>query len=265
MSDQERKLFEDALEGEAHFWWISEVGQYNSTITQQMWKAWQRARQAPASGEVEPVDNWWQPECCPVTQLPFFMWITHPDDGWVPTYGGPYDSYTIPALKDGSYLRQKFDHDEGCWLIDEFEDVGLQIVDDQLYVTDRDPDAHPPAKVPESLDFELIADILADYMHLQTSGEISGANRYAVSCVNEQIELITTHTPEAEWVKCEDHLPKVGQRVQLFSQGVIQGHMPIFDEDDEGLFWDFEIQDHNPRVDFERDQWRPMPTPPQEQ
>ncbi len=55
MSDQERKLFEDALEGEAHFWWISEVGQYNSTITQQMWKAWQRARQAPASGEVEPL------------------------------------------------------------------------------------------------------------------------------------------------------------------------------------------------------------------
>lgn len=56
------------------------------------------------------------PDKCPITGLPFFMVITHPDLGDVPTYGGPYDSYTIPELdEDGDFLRERFDHDEGCW------------------------------------------------------------------------------------------------------------------------------------------------------
>ena len=74
-----------------------------------------------------------------------------------------------------------------------------------------------------------------------------------------------TPQPEGDgWVKCSERLPKLGQRVQLFSQGVIQHMMPLFDGSDEGPFWDFEVHDDNPLVDMSRDQWRPLPQPPQE-
>lgn len=78
--------------------------------------------------------------------------------------------------------------------------------------------------------------------------------------------LSTPATPQADgWIKCSNQMPKLGQRVELFSQGVIQHMMPLLDEGDEGLFWDFEVHDYNPPVDVARDQWRPMPQPPAEQ
>ena len=95
--------------------------------------------QQPA--QQEPVA--WCPDVCPITGLPFFMWIEHHETGQnVPTYGGPYDSYTIPVRdKDGSYCRERYDHDRGGWLTDAVEDVGIQIVSDQAYVSDDEPPA----------------------------------------------------------------------------------------------------------------------------
>ena len=56
-------------------------------------------------------------EKCPITNLPFFMMIEHPDWGFVPTYGGPFDSYTIPDRNNnGDYYRSRYDHDEGGWV-----------------------------------------------------------------------------------------------------------------------------------------------------
>lgn len=61
---------------------------------------------------------------CSITGLPFFMEIEHPDLGWVPTYGGPYDSYTIPRKNNnGEYYRERFDHDEGIWKETEWIEV----------------------------------------------------------------------------------------------------------------------------------------------
>lgn len=66
----------------------------------------------------------WCPDFCPITLLPFFMWIEHPDLGLVPTYGGPFDSYTIPTPDEGfdsknrfdiTYIRYGYDHDLGEW------------------------------------------------------------------------------------------------------------------------------------------------------
>ncbi len=66
---------------------------------------------------------------CPVTSLPAFMEIEHPDFGMLMTYGGPYDSYTLPlCTDDGSVERDRFDHDEGGWLLDDHE--SLCCVDD---------------------------------------------------------------------------------------------------------------------------------------
>ncbi|MFB0774266.1 hypothetical protein [Aeromonas salmonicida] len=64
--------------------------------------------------------NW--PDKCPITRRNFFMEI----DG-VPTYGGPYDSYTIPEMlgtpeqpwHERELFVRRFDHDEGRWVDDE--------------------------------------------------------------------------------------------------------------------------------------------------
>ena len=114
----------------------------NSEPDSQQWKkeivAIQALRDAIEQAERhEPVA--WCPDICPITGLPFIMWIEHHETGQrVPTYGGPYDSYTIPERdKDGSYCRERYDHDQGWWVTDEVEDVGIQIVSDQAYVSDE--------------------------------------------------------------------------------------------------------------------------------
>lgn len=56
------------------------------------------------------------PERCPITGLPFFGMEKHPVRGWVPTYGGPFNTYTIPAQDDaGEWYREWYDHDIGAW------------------------------------------------------------------------------------------------------------------------------------------------------
>ncbi len=58
------------------------------------------------------------PQKCPVTLRPFFMTIEHPELGMVATYGGPFDSYTIPEVdpEDGRFRCERYDHDEGGWV-----------------------------------------------------------------------------------------------------------------------------------------------------
>ena len=88
----------------------------------------------------------WCPAMCPITFARFFMWIEHPDKGWLPTYGGPFDSYTIPepdydererpfARFDVEYTQERFDHDEGMWV--ERETVYIRtITEDKLIELD---------------------------------------------------------------------------------------------------------------------------------
>src|SRR5580698_6926788 len=56
------------------------------------------------------------PEKCPITGLPFFMNIEHPELGMIATYGGPFDSYTIPTADDddeGCFRSERYDHEMG--------------------------------------------------------------------------------------------------------------------------------------------------------
>ncbi|EJD6421784.1 hypothetical protein M0K99_RS19985 [Citrobacter freundii] len=78
----------------------------------------------------------WKPEVCPITGRRFFMWIEHPELGNVPTYGGPFDSYTIPTKdSNGEFNCERYDHDVGDWVDGEY--VGVQIVsDEEEIVTD---------------------------------------------------------------------------------------------------------------------------------
>ena len=91
---------------------------------------------APVTADVEPAPpvqeagRDWYPEACPITQRPFFMIIEHPEHGMVPTYGGPYDSYTIPERDDdGDWICERYDHDDGAW-VEGWESTGLVVVKD---------------------------------------------------------------------------------------------------------------------------------------
>lgn len=96
---------------------------------------------------VDPGYGGWCPDKCPITLLPFFMWIEHPDFGLVPTYGGPFDSYTIPELDNDTrvplhereLLRYRYDHDLGGWRVDEVEliDVRLILEDELVRLQDK--------------------------------------------------------------------------------------------------------------------------------
>ncbi|EJX0512390.1 ead/Ea22-like family protein [Salmonella enterica] len=75
------------------------------------------------------VDSQWKPDVCPITGRRFFMWIEHPSRGYVPTYGGPFDSYTIPTRdSSGEFSCERYDHDFGGWVGGEF--IGLYLIDD---------------------------------------------------------------------------------------------------------------------------------------
>lgn len=97
----------------------------------------------------------WRPDVCPITGRSFFMWIEHHATGqMVPTYGGPLDSYTIPMrYKDGSFCCERYDHDEGGWLVNERFDVGVQIVSDQLYTHPAPAPADAKAVAVKNIDF----------------------------------------------------------------------------------------------------------------
>jgi len=78
------------------------------------------------------INEQWCPDVCPITKRPFFMWIEHPEKGYVPTYGGPYDSYTLAEYdsEDDSFRCERYDHDAGYWLNDECG-IDLRLIDNQ--------------------------------------------------------------------------------------------------------------------------------------
>jgi hypothetical protein len=118
----------------------------------------------------------WCPDVCPLTGAPFFMWIEHYKTGqMVPTYGGPLDSYTIPVKhSDGSYYRERYDHDLGGWLIDESEDIGLVVVAE----ADFEPKKQPKnTTTTDCVADELLCLSYALYRQKMTGLEISLVNR----------------------------------------------------------------------------------------
>jgi hypothetical protein len=92
---------------------------------------------APVSGSSNPD---LAPSKCPITSRPFFMSLKHPELGMVPTYGGPFDSYTIPQL-DGKpdqpwhereLFVHRYDHDLGNWVMDSTEVIPVRIIHESV-------------------------------------------------------------------------------------------------------------------------------------
>ncbi|KGH04435.1 hypothetical protein P608_24545 [Comamonas thiooxydans] len=82
----------------------------------------------------------WCPDVCPITGREFFMWIEHwKTEQDVPTYGGPFDSYTIPVKHEhGTFSCERFDHNAGKWMTEGMGwcDLGLKLADDQAFVVE---------------------------------------------------------------------------------------------------------------------------------
>lgn len=84
----------------------------------------------------------WYPDNDPITGDPLFMVIEHPIKGMVPTYGGPFDSYTL-AERDPDestddeihYTRERYDHDEGAWIENVIEGLSVVLVSDDRLTT----------------------------------------------------------------------------------------------------------------------------------
>lgn len=83
----------------------------------------------------------WCPDYDPITLDPFFMWIENESGEYVPTYGGPLDSYTLSQpyqLKEGSkridieYHRTRFCHDRGCWI--ESETLCMRVASEEFLI-----------------------------------------------------------------------------------------------------------------------------------
>jgi hypothetical protein len=76
------------------------------------------------------------PDVCPITGRAFFMNLEHPELGLVATYGGPFDSYTIPSWdkEDEGVMRcERYDHDAGIW-VEGGEPLPFHVVTNDEYV-----------------------------------------------------------------------------------------------------------------------------------
>jgi hypothetical protein len=59
------------------------------------------------------------------------MDLDHPELGSVPTYGGPFDSYTVPEVDDDGALHcDRYDHDAGAW-VEGGEPLGIYVTTEQ--------------------------------------------------------------------------------------------------------------------------------------
>ena len=124
---------------------------------------------APAAGAVAGLTSDLHPEKCPITGRPFFMTLDHPELGRVPTYGGPYDSYTIPAPEgeptdpwhERELRSERYDHDAGWW-VEGGEPIPLRIVhEDVLFKLQEDAEAAaaPTPAAPHPIAPDVAADL----------------------------------------------------------------------------------------------------------
>lgn len=146
------------------------------------------AQAAPASVAVP--DERWCPDVCPITGREFFMWVTHHESGDdVPTYGGPFDSYTIPTQdKDGSFSCERYDHDFGGWK--DWENVGLMLVDDQSFVVAPDN--------PRYYEIEQFATPALPATEDSSAGDLAAAPASRLTMVQaEAIAFCSTNEPTA--------------------------------------------------------------------
>lgn len=74
----------------------------------------------------------------------------------------------------------------------------------------------------------------------------------------EEAWQVSSERYEPKWISVNDERPKLGQRVLLFSNGVVQENIFMYDEDDDGTFWSNELLGEFPTCKHS-DYWMPLP------
>ena len=124
----------------------------------------QRAIRAASAQSAEPQEADFAPAVDPITGAPFFMWIEHPERGMVPTYGRPFDSYTLcerdidESNSDVRFYRERFDHDEGAW-VDGCESVGFSLITQDRLISLEDSLARLASKPSRSEAEAILQDV----------------------------------------------------------------------------------------------------------
>ena len=144
----------------------------------------------------------YHPEACPITGRPFFMTI----DGKA-TYGGPFDSYTIPRRDDdGSLTCERYDHDRGGWV--DSEGLWLHVVSEETIaeLDEKAASAEARATTAEAA-LSGYESLVGDLMGATGTDNIASAVKAAVAAVERKKTLREALQPvlsafndlEAQW------------------------------------------------------------------
>ena len=94
-------------------------------------------------------------DVCPISGRPFWGNIDHPERGMLATYGGPFDTYSIPYLDDDDELRvERFDQDRGEW-VEGGEPFGW-------YYSEQQPEYSAPTQPPAG-ELPVLPDLFAEF------------------------------------------------------------------------------------------------------
>jgi hypothetical protein len=123
------------------------------------------AKEASACGRMSPSVD-------PITGDEFFMAIEHPSRGWVATYGGPLDSYTLceRADDDDGYTRERYCHDRGAWI--ELETVDVRVVDNSDFLKAEELDERIAELEGELADIDIALDTVCPERTSETRADV---------------------------------------------------------------------------------------------
>lgn len=127
---------------------------------------------------------------CPVTGRDFFMTIQGEDGKWYDTYGGPFDSYTIPKWngEDQEFRSDRYDHDADCW-VDGGEPYPFILVDESE----------------QNERIEKLEDLAAENTRLREALHKIADDDYCIGNVLDTAREALAATPAtAEWLAAHD-------------------------------------------------------------
>ena len=172
------------------------------------------------------------------------MTLDHPELGSVPTYGGPYDSYTIPAPEgeptdpwhERELRSERYDHDAGWW-VEGGEPVPLRIVhEDVLFKLQED--AESPGQRPTLAD-PLRAALLKCIAVIEQTAHCNGADRLVAA--EEVRQALAAQAADsvledaARWTTEREHAIRQGHEIAA-SDGYFEARPQIDSNDRRKVF-----------------------------
>lgn len=105
----------------------------------------------------------------------------------------------------------------------------------------------------------MASDLTEDALVASCPGDV-GLVSWVHYRMDRRIKELEQQLKTAKFTRCSERLPELGQKVIIYSAGVIQEEIYELDQADDGFgggeyFWSRDGLDECPPVDFEDDQW----------